>query len=275
MIVILTDSTAYLTKQEAKDLKVVYMPMNYIVNDAAYSEQHVDAYRNINKESFAHAELKTAQPGMSVIMHRMARLRAANCEVLCLTISSRLSGTYSNAVVCAKKLGNKGIRVVDTLHSAGGIILLIREARRLIDSGKTLDETADAILAMREHVHNRFSVRDLTPLRRSGRLGFVRQSVGTILNQRPILECSEGSVICCDMARGANEQLKKLLECVPVTAKEVAVQCVADNKTAKRLAEILQVRCERPVAIRQVGPVLAIHLGFDVIGVVWIDKKKA
>ena len=80
------------------------------------------------------------------------------------------------------------------LTTAGGLLLMVRAARRLIDVGFSLEETARKIEAMRDAVNIRFSVGDMTPLRRSGRLGPVRQSVGTILNIRPILTCRKGSV---------------------------------------------------------------------------------
>ncbi len=272
MIVIVTDSTAYLTRQEAKELKTLNMPMTYTVGENTYLEGFEDDYKGMSKDSFAKEDPKTSQPGMSTILHRFARLRAANCEVLCLTISSRLSGTYSNALVCARELGGKGIRVVDTRCAAAGHAILIREAKRMTDSGMSLDETADALIKLRDNVHTFFSVCDLTPLRRSGRLGFVRQSVGTILNRRPILTCRDGAVEYFDIARGANEQLRKLAALVPENAEYLTVQSAAGQDSAERLKEVLQEKYQKPVPHRLIGPVLAIHLGFDVIGVSWLER---
>ncbi|MDD3244086.1 MAG: DegV family protein [Eubacteriales bacterium] len=272
MIVIVTDTTAYLTRREAKELNTLHIPMTYTTGGRTVQENHAELYTEINREDFDE-DMKTSQPGMSTILHRFARLRATACEVLCITISSRLSGTYSNAVVCARELGDKGIRVVNSRTSAAGMAIMIREARRMIDAGMTLDETADALLALRDRIMTYFSVRDLTPLRRSGRLGFVRQSVGTILNQRPILTCKDGAVVCCDVARGTNEQLRKLAERVPGGAADVVVQCAANRETAERLAMVLSERLGRIPDIRTIGPVLATHLGFDVVGVAWLEQE--
>lgn len=274
MIVIVTDSTAYLARQEAKDLKILKIPMTYTLGDDTYLEGFADDYAGGIARIFDGGEkhAKTSQPGMNTIHHRFARLRAANCEVLCLTISSRLSGTYSNAAVCARELGGKGIRVVDTRCAAAGHMILLWEAKRMIDCGMELDAIADELIRLRDKVKMYFSVRDLTPLRRSGRLGFVRQSVGTMLNQRPILTFSDGAVEYHDTARGANEQLRKLARVVPEGADHVTVQSAAGNAAAEKLRAALEEKYATQIPHRLIGPVLGIHLGLDAIGVAWLEK---
>ncbi len=271
MIVIVTDSTAYLTKKEAADLGVLYIPMSYTVGGISKPESHLDNLPQTPREAYSTSEVSTSQPGMGLIVNRFAKLRASNCKVLCLTISSRLSGTYNNAQVCARELGETGISVIDTQTTAAGIYVMIKEARKLIDSGLSLEEVTSKLLEFRERIHTYFSVQDLMPLRRSGRLGFVRQSIGTILNQRPILTCNEGAVVCCDVVRGTTEQLRKLVSFVPETAQTVYVQCMFEKELAVRLKSMLESKCGHEVDIREIGPVLGIHLGCDVVSTMWVD----
>ncbi len=271
MIVIVTDSTSYLTKQEANELGVLYIPMGYTLDGVSRPESYVDLLPEVEKEMYHTSDVSTSQPGMGLIISRFAKLRASHCEVLCLTISSRLSGTHNNAMVCARELGENGIAVVDTHTTAGAIYVMIKEARRLIDSGLSLGEVVEELTKFRDKVHTYFSVKDLTPLRRSGRLGFVRQSIGTILNQRPILTTKDGSVVCKDVVRGTSEQLKKLVSYVPESAKEVYVQCLYERELAQRLKTMLEQKCGCEVLIREIGPVLGIHLGHDVISTMWVE----
>ncbi|MGI5898410.1 MAG: DegV family protein [Christensenellales bacterium] len=271
MIVITTDSTAYLTRQEAKEMGVVHIPMTYSIGSEVYAEtllKNNHLFDELLRAAKA-GEVHTSQPVIDSFVRRFKRLVDAGCHVLCLTISSRLSGTYSNAVECAKQFGDK-VRVVDSRSAAGGMYLMLREAKKLIDKGLTLEEVAQAIEnEIREKVGTRFSVADLTPLRRSGRLGLVRQSIGTILNQRPILTCKEGAVVCCDIARGRNDQLRKLVEAVPDNALDVTVQYFREAQEAEVLASRLSERFGVLVPVRRIGIVLGIHLGFDVIGTIW------
>ena len=106
-------------------------------------------------------------------------------------------------------------------------------------------------------------------LRRSGRLGPVRQSVCTVLNVRPLLTCREGAVVSCGMVRGHNEQMRALDQAVPENAGCIVVQYIRNINGARQLQHRLESRLNKTVLLRPIGPVLAIHLGVDMIGVAW------
>ena len=130
--------------------------------------------------------LRTSQAGFSAFMSVFDDLILAGHDVLCLTISSRLSGTYGNARIAARETAPDKIEVVDSLTTGGGLYLLIKEARRLLDGGLTVQETAQRLRVLRGRVKTVFSVEDISALRSSGRLGNVKMSVATILNIKPI-----------------------------------------------------------------------------------------
>lgn len=274
MIVIATDSTACITKQEARMLGIIYVPMTYTVDGATHTEHFVEDNGAFDTLIAGTENLHTSQPAIGSYQHTFSALRRAGFDVLCLTISSRLSGTCSNASLCAEELDPEHIRVVDTRTTAFGIAFLAREARRLIQSGYDLDETAAAVTELRGQVKTMFSVSDMTPLRRSGRLGPVRQSIGTMLNIRPLLTVKDGIVTACGVARGRNEQLRNIVKAVPENAEEVMVQYIREEDAARELAARLAEKCGREVSMRRLGPVLGIHLGLDIVGAIWLAPKK-
>lgn len=269
MIVIAMDSTAYITRQEAKDLGVVFIPMTYSIGDESYTENFIRENSNFHNAALAKpGSLHTSQPVMGAFLRRFHRFVDNGYEILCLTISSRLSGTFSNASICAKSFGGR-VEVVDSKTSAAGMYLLAKYAKSLIDQGLSLQDIAQQLRQRLDMVDTMFSVTDLAPLRRSGRLGMVRQSIGTILNQRPLLTLTNGAVVCVGIARGRNEQLRKLMDAVPRDAGEVVVQYFSEYDPAHALAQLISARDGRQVQIRRIGIVLAVHLGFDVVGVAW------
>jgi DegV family protein with EDD domain len=271
MIVIATDSTASLTKQEARQLGVIYIPMTYTVNGVQYTEKYEGDNGDFAALIESTQDLHTSQAAVGVYERTFRALRRAGFEVLCLTISSRLSGTYANATACAREI--PGVRVVDTRTTAIGLAFLVYEARRMIQRGLSLEETAQQIADMRDCVKTMFTVEDMRPLRRSGRLGPVRQSVGTILNIRPLLTCRDGAVVACGAVRGQMEQLRSLAAAVPAHAGPIAVQYIRQREAALDLARRIQTRCDKPVTLRKLGPVLGIHLGADVLGAMWFEPK--
>ena len=208
MITIVTDSTAYLSHEEALDMGVVIVPMSYSFGDSqGINEGCIEEDRHAEMQVAEHIDqVHTSQAPISAFLSTFSRIRRAGNDVLCITMSSRLSGTYSNAVLAARELGNKHIEVVDSLTTCSGLYLLICEASRRIQNGDKLASIAKQLNKIRSRVHLAFSVDDMTPLRRSGRLGNVCMSVSTMLNIKPILEVRDGAVVSAGLARGKMDQ---------------------------------------------------------------------
>jgi len=140
LITIVTDSTAYLTHEEAERMGVVIVPMSYSfgagpsINEGCIEENCCAEQQVAQQIDQAH----TSQAPISVFLSTFSRIRRTGSDVLCITMSSRLSGTYSNAVLAARELGNKRIEVVDSLTTCSGLYLLICEAHRMVQNGEKL-----------------------------------------------------------------------------------------------------------------------------------------
>lgn len=270
MLTIVSDSSACMTRIEALQLGVICVPMTYSVDDNIYTEHFIGENGDYERLLKSSEDLRTSQCTPNAFYETFRTLRAAGQEVLCLTISSRMSGTYSNACLCARELGDESIQVLDTAKTASGMLMMIREARKLANQGFSLEQIVQALKEMRARIQTLFTVTDMGPLRRSGRLGSVRQSVGTLLNVRPLLTCNEdGAVEACGKVRGKNEQHAKLIDAVPSNAEEVVVHHIALKQDAQEIAKKLSSRGIQQVEVRELGPVLGVHLGTDILSVMW------
>ena len=262
MIVIVTDSTACLNRQEAQKLGVTHVPMTYTLDGSTHREHFVEENADYIERIQSAKTLATSQPPIAAYIKTFTELTQAGHQVLCLSISSRLSGTYANEAVCAREIGGGNIRVVDTLTTAGGLYILVRAARELIDAGYSLEETASKIEEMRSSVKTLFTV--VLTLRRIASM--------PVLNVRPLLTCREGAVVSCGMVRGHNEQMRALDQAVPENAGCIVVQYIRNINGARQLQHRLESRLNKAVLLRPIGPVLAIHLGVDMIGVAWKES---
>ena len=272
MTVIVTDSTAYLTRTEAVTLGVMVVPMSYSVDGGAnYFEGYVDdsdAYEQLVANNLL--RMHTSQVPYSSFMRAFSELRQSGHDVLCLTLSSRLSGTYANAVIAAQQIGGEHIEVVDSKASAGGLQLLVKHARKLLESGLSLREMPAALAERRAKLRTLFSVDDMESLRRSGRLSNVKMSISTILNIKPLLKMEDGGIVSAGIARGQGEQIKKLIAALPVGGEPVIVEQFLGAQTAQRIGQMLE-NLGHEVRMRRVGPVLGVHLGHGSVGVTWIE----
>ncbi len=273
MIAIVTDSSAHLCREEAEALGVTVVPMSYsLEGKQPFLESYMDEngdYERLVESSIEH--LRTSQAGYASFAGVFAELIESGADILCLTISSRLSGTFGNASVAAREFPAERIQVVDSLTTSGGLYQMVLEARRLLNEGRSLAETAAALNALRASVRIIFTVDDITPLRKSGRLGGVRLSISTILNIRPVLRCIDGSIVATGVVRGRSEQLKTLVDSLP---KEPC-DCLVEGFIAEEQMAALKAKVESKghrVQVRHIGPVLGIHLGRGCLGVSWIDR---
>jgi len=277
MIAIMVDSAAGISRQEAEQLGAHYVPMTYTVDRQQFVEHYIGENGQfepyIERED---VERRTSQATAAAFMAAFERQLAKGRQVLCITISSRLSGTYANAVMAAKEVNADEIRVLDSRNCAGGIYFLIQRAQKLIAEGLELDGIVERLTAERKLICNVFTVNDMTNLRKSGRLGVVRLSVSTILNLRPILCLHNGSVFSRGIARGSHEQVRMLAESVPEDTRFVVIHSRENNPQLPLLQEMLHKRLGDGLELRIVslGPVLAIHLGLTYLGVCWMNDGK-
>lgn len=273
MIAIVTDSTIGIPKNEARALSIRIVPNSYGAGTKVYYESYLDENGDYERRIFLSPEgFKTSQATVSAFSSVFSTLIRSGAEVLCLTLSSRLSGAYSSACIAAREVDAQKIAVVDSLTTAGGLYLLAKRARVLIAQSLSLEQTAQALKKLRESVGLVFSVDDMAALRRGGRLGIVPQSIGTVLNIRPILVCKHGAVVSQGFARGRADRIRKLAAHVPDGASEVLVHHMGDPSEAEPLIKSIEQRFPGlKIARCRIGPVLGVHLGPGTLGVAWIS----
>ena len=275
MIAIVTDSTAYLTHDEAAEMGVVIVPMSYSLGDSlSLSEGCIEDDNSAEQQVAAHIEsVHTSQATLNGFNGTFRMLKNAGYEILCLTLSSRLSGTYANAVLAAREVGGKHIQVIDSKTTCSGLYLLIREAHMRIKAGEKLSGVTKHIAKLRDRVRICFSVDDMTPLRRSGRLGNVRMSVSTVLNIKPILEIRDGVVVSAGLARGRVDQANRLKNFCGGAKGVLIVDNFLGEEAAEKLVPALAME-GRDIERRRIGPVLGAHLGKGCVGVAFIEEEK-
>ena len=272
MIKIITDSTIYIKKAEAVNLGLKIIPVNYNINNHPYLESYSDQNGNFEELLNGNAKFVTSQPNFASFLSAFEEEITQGNEVLCITISSRLSGTFSSAYMAAKQTGSNIIFVFDSQMTAGGLYLLVRQAKKYIDKGESITEIIKKLTVLREKITVAFSVDDMTPLRNSGRIGFVRMNVGTFLNIKPILLCREGVVVSDSIARGNNEIIKKLVSKIPENVSEVVVNYISNNHMASNLYNVIHTKFpQAKIYLNKMGPVLGIHLGLQVVAVSFIS----
>ncbi len=144
----------------------------------------------------------TSQAAPADFSEAFGRLTANGDTVVCLTISSKLSGTYQSAVIAAEDYAGS-VRVVDSLNVALGAQILARYAYRLAAGGLGMDAVADELERVKGCVHIIALLDTLEYLKRGGRISAAAAAVGGVFSIKPVITIREGAVAVIGKARGS------------------------------------------------------------------------
>lgn len=190
-------------------------------------------------------------------------------NVLVLTLTSKLSATYSTAVL-AKDMylsenDNKRIEVIDTANGSVGAGLLVIKAAELIEEGKTIEEIVKEIEKCKEEVVFYGALETLENAIKGGRISAIKGGIINALNFKVIIHITEGVVKPIDKARGEVKSLKKVLEYVDSNAtnceqKRLSIGHANCLEKALKVKELIEENHQfKEVVISEVGSVMGTY----------------
>jgi DegV family protein with EDD domain len=276
MFAIVTDSTSGLSRAEAKYLGIDIVPMAYITDGRRHFER--PAGENGDYEELFSASHLIRTEG--IYPHAFSRVIAQRMnqgyDVLCVTISGRLSGTYRSARDAASALnegrqdGRKAI-AVDSWSTSGGLEYVLRYAARLSLADTPLAAAAAQLEQYRKQQLITFAVPDIDVLRRSGRPGMLRRSMVSMLNRYPVMMLTRGGITEVGMAHGASGMGREMATLAPQQAQEFVITHYGIRGIeAQRLLAAVKARFPHAqIRVKDGGPVLTENLGPGAVALTW------
>lgn len=198
MIRIVTDTGADFTKQEAIDKRLEIVHLSIFFNGEAYlSENDDDSFSDFYHKLELSASLPTtSQPAPGNYVKLFEDAKENDDEMIVISISSGMSGTYQTSVMAQEIVGYEKIFVVD---SKAGIIsqrALVDYALKLRDENKTVEEIVAALENIKDKIVVFGAVQTLKYLQMGGRISKTVATVGEVLSIKPIISTdTQGRVI--------------------------------------------------------------------------------
>ncbi len=215
MIKILVDSAADLELPEAEELGITLAPILVRFGKDEFMDGVNITHREFFEKLIESGELpQTSQINEFRFAEYFKNLTADGDDVIAITISSKLSGTYSCAVKAAKKFGGK-IRVVDSLNASIGERVLLHYALRLLNGGLTVDEIVKELNERKQKIQVLAVLDTLKYLRQGGRISAAAAIAGEMLSIKPVVSVIKGEVKLVGKAIGSkkgNNLLNQLIE---------------------------------------------------------------
>lgn len=277
MLAIVADSTAMLTRAEATELGVTLVNNTYMLDGAPREESFMDENGDYDAALRAGRITDTHAATVAAFRSAFEGPVSAGCNVLCVTLSSRLASTYRNACKAADELRptlsaeGPRIAVLDSLSGFSSIEYLVRRARDLDRAGATFERIVDDLVDVRLRQGICFSVLSVEPLRSAGRLSMLPQSVSTTINRLPVLTIRDGAIACAAVARGTDVAAHEMVKQVPAGADDLTLAHYGAR--GPLVVELLRATREAfpqaRIRVKDGGPVLSCNLGAGAASISW------
>ena len=280
MVRIITDSAADLELREYACLNVTCIPLRVAFGDKEYLE-NVD----LSKEKFYELLLgseefpKTSQASPAVLEELFADAKKNGDEVIYITLSSALSGTYQTACMICEDAEYDGAYVFDSRNATGGQRMIVEYACRLRDEGKNAAEMIAGLESIRDRVELYACVNTLEYLHKGGRISHAVYTLGSLAQIKPIISVNEeGRVMLpgkvMGMRKGLDYLCKRLAARKPDDDHPVYVMYTNNRSVAETLAQRMAANgWEIPDGrIIQVGAAIGAHVGPDACGIVYLGE---
>lgn len=274
---IITDSTSDLPAYLVKELNIRVVPLKVLFGEEVYR----DGIDLTNEEFFAkmarHKQLPTtSQVNPGEFLEVFKEYLDKGDEVVGIFISSKLSGTHDSAVVARDSLNKEKIHVIDSLSATFGLALLVIEAGRMAQQGRSAREIVDRIESLKRKISFYGIIDQLENLKKGGRLSSTGAFAGSLLGIKPIITLKDGAVSLIGKARGLKKAYAWVLEDskdkVDYNDKTV---CFAHAASPDDMAEFkkifLQQYKPREIIELEIGAVIGTHTGAGCIGLCCIS----
>jgi len=274
------DSTFCLSEEFVKEQNIQVVPLNIIIDEKTYRDNIDISLYEVIDASHAGKKVTTSQPSPLLYEEAyQALLDKGYQQVICMTISSTLSGTYQSAVIGAEEFeGKNKVFVHDSLTTTAEAELLLNVAIELADQGKTVTEILERIKEVKKTSGILMSIKDLDSLFRGGRLSKIQAIIGNLLHIKPIVEYWQGKTALIDKKRTDQkvfeyfiDYIEKKIEGVKGKLK-VFVTHINALERAQQLKEALMVKFPQALVkvVKEVTPVLAIHVSYGGVALGWV-----
>jgi len=279
-VAIVSDSTGCLSD---KMLKEYHIFTNYLM--IVFETESYQEFKELSPEKFvelsnAQKELpSTSQPAIGVTVELYEKILAEGYdEIVHITLSSTLSGSYQSAVSAAEMVGSDNIYVYDSKAVTYPQGALAIEAAKLSKAGKDAAEILIELEKLQKNLHLTVAIDDMTNLKKGGRVSSIQASLGSLLQIKPILTVTnEGQIEAVGKVRTFKKAIRLLVDIAKNAnldeSYEVGILHVANPEGVQMLKSELQaiypnvIMHELPLSL-----VIAVHGGVGAVAVTWIKK---
>ena len=210
---IVADSCCDLSCELKEKLDVEIVPLTLQLDDVDYLDDENLNVKDYIEKMKNSSTIKTAAPSPKLFMDRFEMAK----EVFCITLSSKLSATHSNAVLAKNYILEKGeklIHIFDTKGAASTETLIAIKLQECINKKMHFNEIVDFIEKYISEVKTFFVLESLDNLIKNGRISKFKAMLATALSIKPIMYGNDGEIDIYKKVRGLKKAYSELINSI-------------------------------------------------------------
>lgn len=280
-IAIVTDSTAYLTKEEEQKYHITVVPMPVIIDGHEYkegvditTEEFYEKLRNSN--SFP----STSQAPMGEMIELYNSLADKGYDaVISIHLASTISGFYNSIKQIAPTIDRIKVIPYDSQITVKLMGYLAIQASKMASLGRSIDQIINYLNGLRATIDELFVVDDLQNLVRGGRLSNASAFIGGILKIKPLLifDDTNHEIVAIEKIRSRKKALKRVETLFAQAYQKANYPLRAlvlngdDPKAGEEWAsKIHELYPNMKIEQSYFGPEIGTHLGDKALALAWL-----
>ncbi|ADO76674.1 DAK2 domain-containing protein [Halanaerobium praevalens] len=285
-IAILTDSIADLPAEFRDKYQIHLLPLNILIDETNYLDKlTIDTNNFFDIIDDATEYPSSAQPAVKKIEDKLNYLAENYQAVIAITVSAKMSGTYSSIKKAATNIKNQAkdfkLEVIDSKTNSGAQGLFVLEAAEQLEKGKNFEQIIKYLKSLRDNLYIYVSVSDFKYMVRGGRVSPLKGKLAGFLNLKPIISIDQkGNGIAFATAFSKKGNYKKIKSILKKHQQKKGVKRFAivhgdDLNRAKRyresFSELLGIEAE---FLTKISPIVALNAGRGSTAIALIEKNE-
>lgn len=289
---IFSDGACDLPLDQVEKLGAHTIPFYVSLNQKDYHKELVDLsseafYEDlVEKNGFP----KTSLPSVQDYIDAFKPVLEAGKNLICLTITHTLSGSIQSAanaaMILSEQFPHAKIYAMDSFHATGSQQLMLLEALRMKQAGKTFDQVVKYLEQAKNDGRIFFMIQSLTHLQKGGRIGKLASLSTSILKIKPLIALSGGEISVAGIAHTRKGGIKKLAEITADHFQKTKEKpqdyrfLIGTTNTWDEVPVLEEAICNavpdiQEISSFQIGATIASHTGPGTLGVCCMKRFEA
>lgn len=248
---IVVDSSSDLTNDYIKDENIGFEVIPLTINvdkDSFIDDNNINVEDMLNAMHSCKKKATSACPSCGLFNESFNEAE----NVICITMTSKLSGTYNSAYLGSKDCNSK-VHVVDSKATAGVMRLLVDKAYELMKADLPFEEISEMIEEYKCSLNLLFVLDSFENLVKAGRMSKLAAFVANALYIKPLCMAKEGMIDIYEKPRTRKSALSRLVETIGKICEDTKNRkCIISYCKSKDDAEQLKQMIEKEYKFKEI-----------------------